>query len=163
MQIALAILLVWTTSGAFQSELRRLVRVAGPGYEGAVVAGDVQVQSDPRHLRRPEQVWTPTDGEVRDAESRLLEYLNSSQASAVVRRSKIRSELGQYRRQYLGAVRRNQRDLLIRFFHQDTPVVRNGLWLRDIVVVAGGGDRYFQITYRIQDKRFTGLHINAPE
>jgi hypothetical protein len=66
MQIALAILLVWTTSAAFQSELRKLVRVAGPGYEGAVVAGDVQVQSDPRHLRRPEQVWTPTDGDARD-------------------------------------------------------------------------------------------------
>jgi hypothetical protein len=163
MQIAQAILLVWTTSAAFQSESGKLVRVAGPGYDGAVVAGDVQMQSDPRHLRRPEQVWTPTVGDLRDAESRLPEYLNSRQAAAVVGRSKIRSELGQYRRQYLGAVRRNQRDLLIRFFHQDTAVVRSGLWLRDIVVVAGGGDRYFQITYRIQDKRFTGLHINALE
>jgi hypothetical protein len=135
----------------------------GPTYEGAIISGDAQLNSDPRHLIKPTEVWTPTAADVRQAEELLPAYLASREAASRLGESRIKAELPRYKRQYWGLVRRGRREILIHFYHEDTSVGRKRLWLQGIVTVAGGGDQFFRVTYQPHAKRFAGLQINAPE
>jgi hypothetical protein len=139
------------------------LRIAGPGYQGAIISAEAQLNSDPRHLFKPSDVWTPTEAIVREAEARLPAYLNSPRAAAALRGSRIRSELAHYKRQYWGLIRNRHREILIHFYHEDSSVVQKGSWVQGMVTVAGGGEHFFRITYQVESQRFTELQVNAPE
>jgi len=100
---------------------------------------------------------------VRDAEAVLAEYLASREASTILRGTRIRSQLHSYKRQYWGETRGERRRIRIWFYHEDTPVVKKGRWLKYSVSVAGGGDHYFHVTYDVGRRRFANLRVNAPE
>ena len=163
MDITIALLLAWATSTTLQGNVPTPIRVEGLGWEGAIISGEAQLSSDPRHVLKLSQVWTPTEADVREAERLLPEYLDSRDAALALRGSRIRAELERYKRQYWGVIRGGQRDILIHFYHVDTDVGRKQLWLRGMLAVAGGGDHFFRITYQMQRKRFAMLQINAPE
>jgi hypothetical protein len=161
MNIAALVLSVWAGSIGVQSATSKPLRVMGSGYDGAIVSGHAQLESDPRQLLEQNEVWTPTEAEVREAEKLLLQFLGSPDAGPTLKGSRIRTDLPRYKRQYWGVTRGGRRAILISFFHEDSSVVREGLWLDGIVSVAGGGDQFFRVTYRLSEKRFDGLRINA--
>lgn len=139
------------------------VRVTGPGYDGVIIAVEGRSSSDPRQRSKLADTWTPTEATVREAEAQLPGYLDSPSAEAILHGSRIRAELSHYKRQYWGVVRSGKREILVHFYHQNSSAVRGGLWLRGRLAVNGGWDQFFRITYRVEDKRFTQLQINAPE
>ena len=139
------------------------VRIVGPTYEGAIISGEAQLDSDPRHVLKVTEVWTPTEAEVREAEELLPEYLDSRDAVSVLRGSGLKAQLPRYKRQYWGVIRSGKREILIHFYREDTSVGQKRLWLQGIVAVAGGGAQFFRVTYQPQTKRFSRLQINAPE
>jgi len=144
-----------------QAAIAKPVQVVGPGYEGAIISVEARLSSDPRHRLSSADMWTPNDADVRAAEQLLPSYINSP--GARLRGTRIRSELARYRRQYWGVNRNGRREILIQFFHEDTAVGQKGIWRREPVTVRGGGDQFFRIVYRAQERRFSGLQVNAPE
>ena len=103
------------------------VRVTGLGYDGAIIVAEAELNSNPRRASTSTDEWTPTESIVREAEARLPVYLNSPSAVAVLRASRIRAELPNYKRQYWGLVRSGKREILIHFYHHDSSAVRKGL------------------------------------
>ncbi|MGE3853349.1 MAG: hypothetical protein AB7K09_16545 [Planctomycetota bacterium] len=143
--------------------------VAGSAYEGVIVA-------IARHDRQgAEFAWAPSEAQVREAEGRLAAFIGSGEASAVLRGTNIGAELANYKRQYWGTVANGRRQLLMSFIHQTSTLVEAGQWRTTAVlledggypssngvVIQGGGERYFRVTYSIESKRFSQLHVNSP-
>lgn len=129
----------------------RPIRITGRTYDGVTFS------------LKSADWWTPSEADVRIAESLLPAYLRTPRAAQALRGTRISTELGNYKRQYWGVVRKGRREISIHFYHRDTEVVRSGRWLRAMVTVAGGGDRYFQVMYYVQRKAFHDLGVNAPE
>ena len=136
--------------------------VSGPGFEGVIISAEECLASDPRHLLKPSDVWTPSVADVREVETVLPAYISSPDAMRVLRESRIPSELARYRRQYWGTVRSGRREVRVLYYHADTDIVRKGIWSRGILAVMGGGDRFFQVLFRMSTKRFHDLTVNAP-
>ena len=74
--------------------------VAGLDFEGVIISGDALNRSKPNGPRALPSAWTPTEADVREAEGQVADYLASSEVEALVRGSRIRSELANYKRQY---------------------------------------------------------------
>ena len=162
MTAVLLVLLVLSNT-ASQASAPRPVRVAGPGYEGAIVTAEELLATDSRHLTKPASLWTPTEADIREAEERLAHYLKSPEAPAFLRDTHIQSELTRYYRQYWGRVVRGQRQVLMQFFHAESSAGQRGLWHQGPLVVMGGGYQFFRVRYHVQTKRFSDLQMNAPE
>ena len=162
MNTVLMVLLVLSNAAA-QASVPRPVRVAGPGYEGAIVSAEELLASDPQHLLKPSDVWTPSEGDIREAEQLLPEYVKSLAASATLRGTRIPAELARYYRQYLGRLSKGERVVSIQFFHAESSVGKEGLWHEGLFGVMGGGEQFFRVTYHVETKRFSGLQVNAPE
>jgi hypothetical protein len=142
--------------GSLAAQTPPLIRTSGLGYDGAIV----------QRTQTRDRIgisWTPTADLVREAETLLPKYLESSAAASKLRNTAIRSQLALYKRQYWGLSSGNRRVMQIHFFHEKTPVVQEGRWLKSVVSVMGGGDRYFHVTYESERRSFTGLWVNAPE
>jgi len=162
MNTVLMVLLV-LSNAASQASATRPLRVSGPGYEGAIVSAAELLATDPRHVTKPASLWTPTEADIREAEERLPAYVKSPAAAAVLRGTRIRSELPRYYRQYWGTVVSGQRQVLIQFFHAESSPGKKGLWYQGALVVNGGWDQFFRVTYHVQAKRFSRLQVNFPE
>jgi len=160
---AVLMVLLLLSNAASQPSVPRPVRVAGPGYEGAIVSAEELRAGDPQHVTKPASLWTPTEADIRDAEERLSQYLKSSEATAALGSTRIAPELTRYYRQYWGRVVRGQRQVLIQFFHADSSAGKRGLWYQGTLVVSGGGYQFFRVSYDVRTKRFSGLKMNAPE
>lgn len=143
--------------------------VVGPAYEGIVIP---VAQHDRRDAA---SAWAPGEPEVREAERALAAFVGSSEAGAMLKGSSIAAELANYKRQYWGVVRNGRRELLISFIHRSSPLGDTGQWKTTAVllesggypsasgvVVQGGGERYFRVTYSLESKRFGQLQINSP-
>lgn len=143
------------------AQTRLPIRTAGPGYDGAIIERDSP--SGGRGSRKAPKEWTPTEQDVREAERLLPAYLASREAATRLRNTRIAAQLSRYKRQYWGEMQGSQRLIRIVFYHEDTSVVQKGGWLRTAISVAGGGDRYFQVSYEMDRKRFRNLWVNAPE
>jgi hypothetical protein len=142
--------------------------VVSPAYEGIII-------SEAQHDRRDAaSAWAPGEPEVREAERDLPASIRSSEAGAVSKGSRIGAELANYKRQYWGVVRNGQRETLS-FIHRASPLGETGQWKTTAVllegggypsssgvVVQGGGERYFRVTYSLDFKRFSQLQINSP-
>jgi hypothetical protein len=137
-------------------------RVTGAEFDGVIISAEECLASDPQHIVKSSEVWTPSEADVREAEARLPSYISSRQAAGLPKHSRIRTQLRQYKRQYWGAIRGRHREILILFYHADTDVVRKGIWSRGIMAVAGGGEYFFQVRFRLDNKMFYGLQVNAP-
>ena len=143
--------------------------VVGPAYEGIII-------SVAQHDRRDAaSAWAPGESEVREAERSLPAFIASSETGAVLKGSRIGAELANYKRQYWGVVRNGRRELLISFIHRGSPLGETGQWKTTAVllegggypsstgvVVQGGGERQFRVTYSLESKRFSQLQINSP-
>jgi hypothetical protein len=136
--------------------------VSGQGFEGVIISAEECLASDPRHLLKPSDVWTPSEADVREVEAALPAYISSPDAMRVLRGSRIPSELARYKRQYWGTVRSGRREIRVLFYHADTDIVRKRIWSRGILAVAGGADRFFQVLFHTSAKRFHDLTVNAP-
>jgi hypothetical protein len=132
-----------------------LIRTMGSGYDGAIVREEA--------LSPDRRRWTPTEDNVRELETLLPTYLDSPAALSKLRYTSIRSQLSHYKRQYWGESSGTRRIIRVHFFHEETPIVQKGGWLKSAVSVMGGGDRYLRITYDLDKKQFSELWINAPE
>jgi len=156
MKLSVILLATLLVVSGLAAQTPPLIRTSGPGYDGAIV----------QRTQTRDRIgisWTPTATLVREAETLLPIYLDSSAAASRLRYTAIRSQLAQYKRQYWGLSSGNRRVMQIHFFHQETPVVQKGRWLKSVVSVMGGGDRYFHVTYESERRSFTGLWVNAPE
>ena len=138
--LALALGLV---GGSLAAQTSALTRTSGLGYDGAIV------QSSPQSGDGSAVSWTPTENDVREAERLLPPYLDTPAALSRLRYTSIRSQLSRYKRQYWGTSDGNRRFIRIHFFHEETPIVQKGGWLKSAVSVMGGGDRYFRIKYEL--------------
>ena len=145
MNLAATIVLLWAVPLTSHSGATRPTRIVGPSFAGAIVSAEEQLNSDPRHVLKLAEVWTPTEADVLEAEKLLPPYLDSLDATSV-RASRIRAQLPRYKRQYWGVIRRGRREILIHFYHEDTPVGRNRLWLQSILAVLGGGDQFLRVS-----------------
>jgi len=143
------------------AQARPPVRTTGPGYDGAIVERGAHPGG--RNSVNAALGWTPTENDVREAEKLLPTYLVSPEAALKLRHTRIASQLGRYKRQYWGERNGSRRLIRLLFYHEETPVVQKGAWLRTAVSVSGGGDRYFRVTYEMDRKRFTNLWVNTPE
>lgn len=130
---------------------------AMPISTGVVFSGKQTEQSakvqPTLHIGAP--YWTPSEGEIRQLESALPEFLERSNGAA-----KIVRKLSSYRRQYLGYSDNGEKWILVNSFCE-------GYWKRDAswqniaVVVYDGGDCYFRVRYRVLSRSFSGLDING--
>lgn len=148
---------------AVGGQLPSMIRTAGPGYDGVIISPEAQLASDRDIWLRQRRNWTPTDAQVRELEAQLRVYIKSRDAASALQRSRIPSELSRYKRQYWGTGNGRKREIRIRFYHEDSPSVRGGAWLADILTIKGGGDWYFRLTYRVEERRFLQLAVNGPE
>ena len=146
-----------------QAQIPAPVRTAGPAYEGTIISAEALAASDRSGSRNQAKAWTPSERDVREAETLLPAYLASHRGGSTLRDSRIPSQLSRYKRQYCGFGHGKRREILILFFHEDSSVVRKGLWLKGMVSAAGGGDQFFRVRYRVDERRFRGLAINARE
>lgn len=72
------------------------------------------------------------------------------------------TELHRYRRYYLCSEQDGKRMLRVLFFHEESRIVAEGTWGRELVTVSGGGDDYAKATYDIESKRILWLMPNHP-
>jgi len=108
---------------------------------------------------QPVQWWRPTRSEVLEVEGHIPSFLRHRLGNTT---PKITEGLAQYKRQYTGFWKDGRRLLAISFFHESSRGVREGIWLRVHLSVAGGGDNYFRIWYDVKKKEFYYFSVNAP-
>jgi hypothetical protein len=111
--------------------------------------------------RIAELYWTPTAEDVLKTEASLITYLKEARPKAS---PDLWQKLPQYYRQYVGvgcSCRGNKR-IWINFIGKDA-AAKDGIdWMARPALIAGGGDRFFNVTYDVQKGTFSDLSINAP-
>ncbi len=134
---------------------------SNPGAPGAVVRFE-----EPRAvgLVAPWGTWVPSTDEIREMERRLPAFLASDSAwravSGTVSRDRwwlLQATLANYVRLYCGASER-PREVHVWFSYS---VVRNAGDAIDGLNVFGGGDRFFNLAYQVQSRRFLRLRVNS--
>lgn len=133
------------------------------GAEGIIVAKE----NAPEFIRyRPEAdqeveglFWTPSSGQVLEAESRLPDYLRG--AARTGRSAGLWKRLSFYRRQYVGLNLFGRKQIWMNFFPKRLPEDLNySPWKETVVQVPGRGDAFFNVQYDVEAKSFSDLKIN---
>lgn len=135
----------WPEPGASGS----VVRVEGPRTVGWAV---------------PWGAWIPSADEIREMEHRLPAFLASDAAwravSGRVSRERwllLQATLTNYARVYCGG-RERPREMYVWFSY--SPDRNAGDAIRGLGAF-GGGDRYFNVAYQVQPRRFIRLRVNS--
>lgn len=110
--------------------------------------------------------WTPTREVVIEAESRLADFLcvplrdgaPDEEQRCHRRKPRILARLPQYLRQYSGIVFDTRPALYINCFLPDR---WHDHWPASPVEVCDGGDAYFQLIYRPEEKDFVRFYVNG--
>lgn len=98
-----------------------------------------------------EAAWTPTAVEVTALEDGLAAFLQGGPWDHLVER------LPNYTRQYAGFVRDDERFIYANFFCR----VVGTDWQETAVIVADGGDCYFQVVYNVDANSFVSISVNG--
>jgi hypothetical protein len=98
--------------------------------------------------------WSPSPAEIAEAEGKLSTYLTTAPNPDA---NDIPPRLDGYGRQYFGITAKGRRILVINAF------CRAGErdFSRRLVIVADGGDCYFQAFYDMIGHRFAGIAVNG--
>lgn len=99
------------------------------------------------------EFWSPTEADARALEAALPGALRSSKDR---RAAVISSQLGKYRRQYVGTVHGGKRRVFGNFFCEARPD-----WKERGVFVKDGGDCYFQVQFEPGSGDIVELNING--
>jgi len=129
-------------------------RFVMPGVQGLIV-GQVAAPGFYSQItgKSSSRYWTPEKSQIIDLESRLSAYLRG----AAPAKSRIRTDLRSYRRQYLGTVRDDHEVVFVSFFCE----THRQDWTRKPIVVDDGGDCYFRLEYETENHKFSHLEING--
>ncbi|MBN1148062.1 MAG: hypothetical protein JXA78_12460 [Anaerolineales bacterium] len=100
--------------------------------------------------------WTPSQADVIALETGLPAFLQVS-PGFFQPQPPIWERLQNYKRQYLGIQENGKRVIYANFFCQ-APAVD---WKNQLVMVADGGDCYFQIKFEVDAHRFYDLQVNS--
>ena len=101
--------------------------------------------------------WIPERRHVFEAEAALAAAVSKSS----IRDTRVGKELARYKRQYQPVRRGAERRIAIFGFHDSQ--VADGRWLRQPLVVNGGGDLFFVATYSLDTRSILSMRINAPK
>ncbi len=97
--------------------------------------------------------WTPSPEVIAEVERRLPRYVN---LYAPKYNKKLKGDLAQYKRQYLGYTLAGRRMVYVNAFCEEFE-----RWRRAFIWVYGGGECFFQVSYDPQAKMFFMFTING--
>ncbi|MBX3056361.1 MAG: hypothetical protein KF770_07810 [Anaerolineae bacterium] len=120
-------------------------------YTGVIFDAATAAEFVPLFVNSTDGVWTPTAVEVMALEDGLAAFLQERAWGHLVER------LPDYTRQYAGFVRDDERFIYANFFCR----VSGTAWQETAVIVADGGDCYFQVVYSADANRFVSLSVNG--
>ncbi|MDB5431235.1 MAG: hypothetical protein JWP35_2351 [Caulobacter sp.] len=113
-----------------------------------------QASRDATFIPGGKPYWTPTLMDVGEAETALGPYLRK--AALPERAVGLVDKAGRYRKQFVGVTMSGRRILLL------NAVCDASINLHDhYVIVADGGDCFFQAFYDIDTHRFVGIDVNG--
>ena len=115
-------------------------------------ADTVDLDSVPINITNVEDLWTPTEDDVLQLEAGLSAYLEQN---AEPEHKRIWQELAEYKRQYVGIVQDGQNKIHTSFFCDSVNFDTTRM------MVAGGGDCYFQVIYNIEEDLFSSLNVHG--
>lgn len=113
---------------------------------------------------KPRKFFKPDAADVLDLEARLPNYLRKHAPVSPNRTGKLplAERAPGYMRQYYGYVDpRGTRRIWANFFCWVRPTGPPGYWRTEAVVVADGGDCFFNVEFRIETRSFEHLSING--
>ncbi|HUM70367.1 MAG TPA: hypothetical protein PLK31_16155, partial [Chloroflexota bacterium] len=120
-------------------------------YTGVIFDAAVAAEFIPWLVNATDGVWTPTAVEVMALEDGLAAYLQEGEWGQLVER------LPDYTRQYAGFVRGDEQFIYANFFCR----VEGTAWQETAVIVADGGDCYFQVVYNVDTGEFVSVSVNG--
>lgn len=136
-----------------------LALVAAPALAGEGAEADhyvVFTAEQVQHLTLPQldgPYWTPTPEVIAEVERRLPGYVN---IYAPKYNTKLKGDLAQYKRQYLGYTLAGRKMVYVNAFCEDFD-----RWRHAFIWVYGGGECFFQVSYDPQAKMFFMFTING--
>ena len=95
--------------------------------------------------------WTVSRDEALTAESDLKHFLKQ-------RAPQIFKKLGQYKRQYAGVMRNNEKLIHINFFCGSS---FDKSWMSETIEVDDGGDCFFHVNYDVNKRTFLDFIVNG--
>lgn len=102
--------------------------------------------------------FTPGFPDIDKAEHAMAEQM-LQQRDTTKKLPDVYRHLKKYRRQYIGYITANGHKILyINLFWDDAQYVKG--WLKDIVIVQGGGSNYLNVKYDITANKLFDLQIN---
>ncbi|HSY77000.1 MAG TPA: hypothetical protein VK890_09100 [Bacteroidia bacterium] len=105
--------------------------------------------------------FTPGFSDIDKAEHALLEQL-LLQRDTTKRLPDIYRHIKKYKRQYFGYTGKDgHKLLLINLFWDDDKYIKN--WLKQMIMVQGGGSSYWSIKYDLDANKLYDLQINTDE
>ncbi|MFH1996116.1 MAG: hypothetical protein ABIJ27_03850 [Candidatus Omnitrophota bacterium] len=104
---------------------------------------------------KAEGFWTPAKKDIAKAERQLAAYLKEEAAE---RSPELWKQVSRYNRQYVGVIVFGRKNLWVNLFHKS---VRRPSWRNEPVLVSGGGDRFFNVLYDVEEEKYFDLQINA--
>lgn len=120
-------------------------------YTGVIFDATVAADFIPWLVNSTDGVWTPTAVEVMALEDGLAAFLQEGAWGHLVER------LPDYTRQYAGFVRDDEQFIYANFFCR----LEGNAWQETAVIVADGGDCYFQVIYNADTNRFVSVSVNG--
>jgi hypothetical protein len=102
------------------------------------------------------QYWTPSEADIMEAEKKLLPFLPSD-LPRTSGKDRILKDLKTYKRQYVGLVTNDEKEVFINFFCTEG----DSNWTRHVVWVSDGGPCFFHVYYSMKSKTFSRLMVNG--
>jgi hypothetical protein len=131
--------------------------VRGEGYEGVIVPPASASELINSYVYGPvQEFWLPTEDDIATLESGLPVFLEWLRRTTPWISQDLIDRLPEYKRQYAGFIQSGRRLILV------NALCDNGLnWQREPVVVDGGGDCFFRITYDSEHGTFERFVVNG--
>ncbi len=103
--------------------------------------------------------WSATPGDIERFESEVRNVRPHETSGHLDR---FVTELHQYRRHYWCRLEGGKKILHVWFFHQESELVKDGDWEKQIVTVRGGGDLFFQVRFDMETEKIIRVLPNHP-
>ncbi len=109
----------------------------------------------------PGKRFTPGFSDIDKAEHGIAEQI-LLQRDTTKRLADINRHLSKYKRQYFGYTGKDGHKIVyVNLFWDDKTYIKN--WLKQMVMVQGGGSSYWNVKYDIDANKLFDLQINADE
>lgn len=142
---------------AAATQVKAPFEVRGDDYHGAVLHPKHHLSTAYRQIERSKITggWTPDAAMIETLEAGVEAFLKKAKPR---RSPELHAKIGPYKRQYIGIVTEDgKRRIYANFFCH----VRSERWKRDPLMVADGGDCYFQLFFEPATGTYSGLMVNG--